>query len=248
MDRKLRIFILATAQTGRMLEQALRKSYKSYATEHAKSEDEIPEVLSRFSPDLMIADLGLSIAKFPPELPVLCVADSADAETEALAKGASDFVPMDRIGRLAFAVNRIMEQIENQNERKKVREDLRKAEERYRSMIAYITDVLMLISPAGTILYAGPSTPAILGHSSDTFIGRNVLDVIHPFDKDKMTEAWNALLETPGAVQVVRFRARHKNGTWLWFEGTGQNRVHDPALEAVIANFHVIPEPAGENP
>jgi PAS domain S-box-containing protein len=132
---------------------------------------------------------------------------------------------------------------EDDAELEQLRSELQSTEARYRALMTNISDVVMLISPAGTILYAGPSTPGVLGHTAETFIGRSMFEVIHPFDKETMKQAWDKVVSTPGELVVVQFRARHKNGTWIWFEGTGHNLISDPAVEAVVANFHPLRGP-----
>lgn len=136
---------------------------------------------------------------------------------------------------------------EDDNEIRLLQAEMARMEARFQALTENIQDVLLLISPAGTILYAGASTSVILGHDAETFFGRSMFDVIHPFDRQYMQDRWDQLLNNPGGTLTVLFRARHKNGIWLWFEGIGKNLVADPDVEAVVANFHVTSAPDGRD-
>jgi signal transduction histidine kinase len=50
------------------------------------------------------------------------------------------------------------------------------------------------------------------------------------------------LRETPGITVTYEARMRHKDGTWRWMEKTVTNLLHEPTIQALVANFRDISE------
>ncbi len=96
----------------------------------------------------------------------------------------------------------------------------------------------MLIDADGTMLYASPSTKAILGYEPEELIGRSRFDLHHPDDAPRMRALLADLLKKPGRRVAAEVRLRHKDGTWRWNEGTATNLLADPSVRAIVVNYH----------
>ncbi len=48
------------------------------------------------------------------------------------------------------------------------------------------------------------------------------------------------LVSTPGKSIYYQQRRRHKNGAWVWCEGTLTNMLHEPGINALVSNFRDI--------
>jgi len=106
----------------------------------AKEEKEYLSFLKGRNYDIILADYtlpgfdvhaALKLAlELQPEVPFICASGtiSEDKAVELLKQGATDYVFKDRLGRLAFAVQRALEGKENQKERKKAEEVLKNSE------------------------------------------------------------------------------------------------------------------------
>jgi PAS domain S-box-containing protein len=93
--------------------------------------------------------------------------------------------------------------------RKKVEEDLRKGEEKYRRMFESIQDVYYEALPDGTILDVSPSVERVSGWKREDLIGRSMLDVhANPEQRQKLLEK----LFTDGEVNDYEVWARDKTG------------------------------------
>ena len=55
------------------------------------------------------------------------------------------------------------------------------------------------------------------------------LEFIEPADHSRAIASWLDMLAAPGSVRRVRLRHRHRDGSWVWFEISNHNRLHDPA-------------------
>lgn len=119
---------------------------------------------------------------------------------------------------------------------------LQESEERFRTLIQYSADVIILITEEGSITDASESLQAVLGYTSAECIGTSIFDYLHPADIDLIREKLAEIRATPGAQATAEYRARHKNGSWVWLEAVGSNYLHDPQIHAIIGNFRDITE------
>jgi diguanylate cyclase (GGDEF)-like protein/PAS domain S-box-containing protein len=110
---------------------------------------------------------------------------------------------------------------------------LRSSEERHRLLAENSSDLVTRFSLDGTILYASPSSFALLGYRPDQLVGRNVSDLLHPDDRVAQRERREFVDATNGDdTFTVEFRLRHREGHWRWFEAT--TRAIRDASGAVI--------------
>jgi two-component system phosphate regulon sensor histidine kinase PhoR len=121
-------------------------------------------------------------------------------------------------------------------------EALKRSEKLFRALIENSSDVIALVSQDGTFLYVSPSVQRILGFTPDDLLGRNVLELI---PRDQLTpalESFKAVSETPGLTVTVEHTYTHKDGSPCWLESTTTNRLHDPDIQAFVANFRDVSE------
>jgi len=119
-------------------------------------------------------------------------------------------------------------------ERRRAEEELRRSEKRFRALIENSSDAIALLSPAGLVLYAGPSTERILGHANEDFVGSKVFELIHPEDRERTISLLNGLAQNPGHAVRIECRVRHKDGSWRVIEAIANNQLADPAVAGVI--------------
>jgi PAS domain S-box-containing protein len=112
----------------------------------------------------------------------------------------------------------------------------------FRALIEHSPEVITLLTPEGSVLYASPSIEQVLGYTPQEFTAINGCAVIHPGDSASLTHTFQHLLAIPGLVETQQFRCRHKDGTWRWVEATMTNLLHDPDVQALVANVRDITE------
>lgn len=125
-------------------------------------------------------------------------------------------------------------------ERSRAEERLRKSEARFRALIEKSADGIALTDENGIFLYVSQSAYRILGYSPGEIIGRTAEQRIHPEDWQRLREAAYGLSGRQGSSETVRYRVRHKNGTWLWVEATLTNLFDEPSVRALVVNFSDI--------
>ena len=106
-------------------------------------------------------------------------------------------------------------------EAKRAEQVLRESEERYRLLAENVTDVIAQMTPDGVITFITPACTRMLGWTPDELVGVRMLDLIHPDDADPIVEvvAAHAAAGPDAPPIVIQYRARHKDGRWVWIEG-----------------------------
>jgi len=87
------------------------------------------------------------------------------------------------------------------------------------------------------ILHVDEATSQILGWSADEMVGRRSLEFIDPEDHGRAIANWMDMLRSPGTRRRVRFRHRHRDNSWVWFEVTNHNLLKDPAHRHVVTEM-----------
>jgi diguanylate cyclase (GGDEF)-like protein/PAS domain S-box-containing protein len=88
----------------------------------------------------------------------------------------------------------------------------------------------------GVVLSVDAAFTGILGWTPAEIVGRRVGMLVHPDDLPRGLASWARMVEQPGATgSGIRLRYRHRDGGWVWFDVTTQNRLDDPD-HADIAN------------
>jgi PAS domain S-box-containing protein len=114
---------------------------------------------------------------------------------------------------------------------------------RYQAMIEHSSDALILSRPTmGGILYASPAIERLLGFNTDELRGTEVMDLIHPEQREAAIKLRTELMQHPGKVSVDEARVRHKDGSYRWVELTRKNLLEEPSVRAVVFNFRDITE------
>jgi PAS domain S-box-containing protein/putative nucleotidyltransferase with HDIG domain len=127
-------------------------------------------------------------------------------------------------------------------ERVQAEEALRLNEARFRALIENNSDAIALISADGTILYESPAVTRVLGYAVGERTGRGFFELVHPDDLPNINNRFAQLLQQPGVTLDAQLRYRHKDGSWRWLEGVGQNLFTEPSVQAIVANYRDITE------
>ncbi len=98
---------------------------------------------------------------------------------------------------------------------------IERSEARYRLLAENTTDVIVQVSEKGFITFITPACEALLGYGQDELIGSEMALHVHPDDLASLIDDIVRLVAAgPGAPPiVVQYRARHKDGHWIWIEG-----------------------------
>ncbi|MEO8140820.1 MAG: PAS domain S-box protein, partial [Gemmatimonadota bacterium] len=119
---------------------------------------------------------------------------------------------------------------------------LRGSEAWFRALIEEQQDLTAVVAADGTFKYASPSFERILGHHPSDLVGRLAFELIHPDDHEAVVRVFEEGLLQPGVVRALRYRYRHKDGTWRVIDGIGRNLVDDTIIGGVVINSRDVTE------
>ena len=118
--------------------------------------------------------------------------------------------------------------------------DLRRSEERFQSLVRNSIDVQLIADATGRITYESAAVERVRGYRPEDRIGRNVLDDVHPDDREWAAQMVRDVARLPGAQVAAEVRVRHADGSWLVIEAVAKNLLDDPAVGGVVVNYRDI--------
>ncbi len=128
-------------------------------------------------------------------------------------------------------------------ERKQAEESIRQSEKYFRALIENNADGIALTDANGIITYVSPSTTRLVGFPPEEFIGHRVFErMVYADDREATQRLLAQILEEPGKSQVLEYRTKHKDGTFLWIEIVGINLLNEPGVEAIVWNYRDVTE------
>ncbi len=123
---------------------------------------------------------------------------------------------------------------------KKLNADIALREKRFRSIIESSSDIISLTDKNFTTFYRSPSTERITGWTHQEREGKEATGLLHKDDMPAFTNKLQLCLNRPGEPIPVSFRSLHKNGYYVWLEGTITNLLDDESLGAIITNLQDV--------
>ncbi|MFX1283645.1 MAG: PAS domain S-box protein [Promethearchaeota archaeon] len=104
--------------------------------------------------------------------------------------------------------------VEDITDRVLAEEALRESEEKYRSLIDNLSDIVTELDSEGNFTFISPQVVDILGYKPEEEIGKNGFDFIHPDDLGKALELFQKVF-TGEQIYNFEYRAKHKNGHYI---------------------------------
>ncbi len=185
-------------------------------------------------PDLIIADWRLpdgdSLKLLSPgddqlSIPIIFMTSYGNERiaVEALKSGATDYVVKspESMADMPHIVERAIEQDTAKRERSRMQQALAESEAQFRLLAEYSSDMITRHDIKGKFIYISPACRGILGYEPEELIGRPALNLVHPEDLAGMKAMVNPR-PREDSVYTVAFRARQKDGQYVWLETTAR--------------------------
>jgi PAS domain S-box-containing protein len=132
--------------------------------------------------------------------------------------------------------------VDDVTEPRRMEQQLKESEERFRSMIRNSSDLITVLTADGVSTYQSPALKRLLGYEPEDLTGVHVFAYIHPEDLPVAEMAFSSLIHQGGVSSPVQYRFRHADGTWVYMEAVGSNHLDDSAVRGVILNSRDITE------
>jgi PAS domain S-box-containing protein len=123
------------------------------------------------------------------------------------------------------------------SERRASETALRLSEERCRALVEQNSDAIVVTDAAAMVTYASESIARVTGRPPAEWIGHRLFERVDPLYCGVVEAAFARAVERQGEFVFVEYRSRHADGSWRDREASFVNRLADPAVLGVIANF-----------
>lgn len=123
-------------------------------------------------------------------------------------------------------------------ERYSTEEEGRNNEARFRALIQNSADAIHLHDANRHIIFRSPASQRILGYT-DEMLGLPAVDFVHPEDRERLQTQFAGIDDKRTPVEST-FRARHRDGRWIWLEAQVSNQLDDPILHSIVVNFRDV--------
>jgi len=116
------------------------------------------------------------------------------------------------------------------------------SEKMFRILVEYGQEGISIANREGEILYRNPAAERLTGYTLEEVKGKKFTEMIHPDDRDATIAFYNELLREPGIAKPKMHRVLHKDGYYIWTEGTMINLLDHADFQGILSNFHDITE------
>jgi PAS domain S-box-containing protein len=125
---------------------------------------------------------------------------------------------------------------------KGVEEALRRSEDRFRSIVQYSSDIILLIDNETSIIYDTPAIKKVLGYEEGFLVGKKWLELVHPDDMDVVRENLMNILTHENFMSPIEFRFKHADNRWIALEGIWKNMLKHSSIQGIVVTLRDISE------
>ncbi|MCW3075943.1 MAG: domain S-box protein [Bacteroidetes bacterium] len=255
MSNTLKILHVEDIQTdAELVKRELQKSGISFESLWVPDKETYVEALEHFNPDVIICDHSLPSFTSTDALKILndtgkripfilVTATISESFLVSMVKnGVDDYLLKDRLQRLPTAVLNAVEKVSAEKDKDRYYHEVISQEKKFRALIENISDAILLLNRKGEIIYRSPSATTITGFLSEEVLHKKLDNSFHPDDLTEARHMFKHSYLCPGVVMHESFRILHKNGNYIWVEGSITNLLHDENVNAFIVNYRDITE------
>ena len=147
-----------------------------------------------------------------------------------------------RSGRTADGGRRLVGIALDITSEKQEQADKRRIAQLYEALIENSSDNISLIRPDGITVYQSQAVQPELGYDPGELIGRNNFDLVHAEDVGRIQEQFKQLFESEAMIGPVRYRFRHKNGSWRCLESVAKRYDTPEGQTFAVVNTRDVTE------
>jgi len=116
---------------------------------------------------------------------------------------------------------------------------LQRSEEKFKTIIEYSFDAILILDPDATIRYASPSISSLIGFTSEEMMGKNGFDFIHP---DDLQDVYNKFMSIVNEIDetYADYRCLTNTGDYIWIEAKGKNMLNNQLINGMLVSLRDI--------
>lgn len=241
-----------TATDAEIVKRVITKSKLPMVWLWVSSRLEYEEALNTFKPDIILSDHSLpsftSVDAFKVlrdkglDIPFIVITATISEEFAVMMmkEGVADYLLKDRLQRLPVAIQNALDKWRIERERGAYQAEVGRNEKRFRGLIENIHDLIGLTDEHLNPVYSSKSYARITGWTLEERRMAGSTELIHPDDRQNYALFVKTALAEPGRHVDVAYRLLHKQGYYLWMEGTIVNMIADPSINGIIYNLRDV--------
>jgi PAS domain S-box-containing protein len=238
-----------------LVEYELERARIPFLSRRVDNRNSFLRELEDFRPDVILSDYtlprfdgmtALSLARErAPSIPFLIVTGSVNEETAVgcMKAGATDYLLKSNLARIGPAIEAALERERAQAEKVRAESALAASERRFRSLVQNSSDLVTIVAPDGTILYASDSAERIVGYTPPAMVGTSLLEYL---DQGDISRVQGLLLQNGNGrhsvAGPVEFILRRADGSPVWLEAVGTNLLNDATIRGIVLNARDVSE------
>ena len=125
---------------------------------------------------------------------------------------------------------------------KGVEEALRRSEDRFRSIVQQLSDIVLIIDSDTNVIYDTPSIKQVLGYDEGYLVGSKSINLVHPEDIYLVERELTKLVKDKNVIGHTEVRMKHASGYYIHCESIGINMLHHPSINGLIITLRDISE------
>ena len=112
--------------------------------------------------------------------------------------------------------------------------DQREQERRTRRFIEESVDVVSVLEDDATLEYVSPAVNRVLNYETEEIVGRNLFDLVHPDEREKVMSAFFSTEASSESQSQVECRVQTSDGTWRTLDIRMFNYADDTAIGGML--------------
>ena len=223
MDKPIRLLIVDDSEDdGLLLVRNLKNGGFSPSYEQLDTAEAMSKALDDQTWDVILCDnsmptfdAGSALKLYKDkglDLPFIIVSGTIADETAvaAMKAGAHDYIMKGNLARLSSAVDRELREAKNRQERRITEIQLRKSEEKYRTLFEDSSDAIYLNNQDSELIDFNLSMLELFGYSREEMLGINTKAVfVNPDEYERLQDK----IAQKGSVREFKAKLRKKDGT-----------------------------------
>jgi len=125
-------------------------------------------------------------------------------------------------------------------ERLRTQEEMQRREAQFRALIENSSDGIATVDKDGVVLYESPSVERILLYQPAEVVGRSMLELIHPDDREEASKVFRKLVANPEEFATTVMRVPRKDGSWSVVDVGVKNLLNDDAVRGLVINYRDV--------
>jgi PAS domain S-box-containing protein len=104
----------------------------------------------------------------------------------------------------------------------------------FRKVLEGSADITSVLAADGRRRFISSGVTAVLGFTEEEALNLKVAESTHPDDQARVIATFRRVVANPGGADRLRFRQRHKNGTYRLVDAIVRNACDDPEVGGVV--------------